>query len=244
MTSSCRPLLAAAAALLALGTPPPAGAQSNKDLAAYYALVFTPQGALPASAWGADARTARSALDVGYGHMNAGLHENVLNNFGLTFSLPTYAGRFGFSFAGVTCNGCDTYLMGRIDMEVPLLLPREAGTNAAPTYGVALLPAVGFGRSANSDNDGNSISATLGAPLSVTWGSAWRTTAFVTPGVGFGRLSDGNNGESGTRLMLGGGMRFTSAANGWGAFAGIQHVFIQNADPVLGLGVSVPLTRR
>lgn len=239
-----RRLLAAAVLLAAVAAPPPARAQSAQDAAAFLALIFTPQGALPATAWGVDARTARPAFDLVYGRQDLSGQDAPFNNFGLTFSMPQRLGRFGLSLAGITCSGCNAYLMGRVEAELPLLAPAAPEMTTGPMFGLALQPAIGYGLPTDNDADGYSFSATVGAPLSVTTGTGWRFTTFVTPTVGFGHFDDGARSESGTRFLLGGGMRLTSTANGLGVFAGIQHVFIQDSDPVIGAGVSFAMRRR
>jgi hypothetical protein len=84
----------------------------------------------------------------------------------------------------------------------------------------------------------NAMSLSVGVPLSLSGGKAWRYTGFVTPGFGIGRLSSEGESESGNRPMVGAGARVRNAANGFGFLVGVQKVFIEEGKTQLGLGMS------
>ena len=68
-------------------------------------------------------------------------------------------------------------------------------------------------------------------------------TVFVTPGFGYGRLSEDGESESGTRPMLGLGLRLRTTS-GIGFSIGAQKVFIDDGEMVMGAGLSIATGKR
>ena len=229
MTKRTRSILAVA---LLVSLAPAARAQSIGDYIAYFALTVTPQGALPPASFGADAGTAPTSFDVRYGRISYGRDENF-NDFGLSASTPVGPGRIGGTLGAVTCDGCDMLVMVGVDYEQALFVQQHQGNALA----IGIAPSFGITKP-TGDDEGTVMSASIGLPLSVSAGSASRVTVFLTPGLGYGRLSAEGESESGTRPMLGAGVRLRTAS-GIGFNVGMQKVFIEDGEVVLGAGLSI-----
>ena len=221
----------AVAGALAMGST--ASAQSEGDIAAYFALSLTPVGALPLTARSTmfDARPAPTSFTARYGN------QQDLHNFGIGGDFRAGAsGRASVTLGLVTCDGCEGTLMVGADYIAPLV--RSAiGTGATPTsFTVALNPSVGFARP--MEGEGTALAASVGLPIAVAMGDASsRVAAFVSPGMAFGLLSGSGESESGTRPMLGGGIgvRFGRMTISGSA----QKIFIEEGDVQFGLGIAV-----
>lgn len=216
-----------------------------KQLAAYGALITTPVGALPPSAFGVDAVKARPTFDLRFGRISAGEDENgdesYVNGFAIGGSMALAGGRIGASLGAQTCDGCERTTMIGVDYEYSLVNGKQ-GKNA---WAIGVQPAFGWASSPSADNtvepDMSTMSLSVGVPVSISGGRAWRYTGFVTPGFGYGRVSvdaDGVDPVSGNRPMIGAGARVRNAANGLGFLVGVQKVFIEDGKTQLGLGMS------
>lgn len=235
-----RRTVVAAAVLLAITAQPLAAQDDVEDYIAYFALLTTPKGALsPLAPAG-----ARGALTLRYGRnevFDGEGADGAFNNFGLTFSPRVGPGRLDLTLAAVTCNDCDGLMLAEVGYE-GTLLTSPMGTGSL-TFGVR--PAFGYGRSTDSDVDGNSMSLSgeLPVALNLGAGTGGRLALFVTPGFAWGRMSEGSDSVDGTRPMLSGGAHF-GTAGGFGVTAGVQKVFVDEGKSTFGVGVSFPLGGR
>jgi hypothetical protein len=227
---------ALALTLLAVAAPA-ARAQSIGDYVAYFALTVTPQAALAPLQFGADAATAPGSIDLRYGRISYGSDENF-DDFALSASAPVGPGRLGATLGAVTCDGCDALLMLGLDYEQAMFVQQHEGNALA----IGLAPAIGVAKPTGGQ-DGLAMSASLGLPLSISSGSDNRVTVFVTPGFGYGRLSEDGESESGTRPMLGLGLRLRTTS-GIGFSIGAQKVFIDDGEMVMGAGLSIATGKR
>lgn len=224
------------AAVLLLAVAPPLAAQDEGDIAAYFALSFTPVGALPPNPIGADLAKASRRFDVLYGRLDFGFAE--LNNFGFAYSEQSGTGRVGLRAGAVTADeGGNEILMGGLEFERVLGRRQQADGS---TMSIGLLPTVGVAHALDSESDAFFLSASLGLPLVYAAGEQWRVAFFVVPGAGYGRITGDGDGVQGVRPMLGAGMR-ASAPGGTGLVLGVQNVFIEEGDATIGLGITVAL---
>jgi hypothetical protein len=97
---------------------------------------------------------------------------------------------------------------------------------------------MGFGKPSGT----TLLSITGGLPVAlVAGGPTLKIAPFLTPGFGWGRASGGGNSNSGSRLMLGGGLAIQSTTSSLGANFGFQKVFIQNGETMFGINVTFGL---
>jgi hypothetical protein len=213
----------------------PALAQSEGDAAAYFALTLTPTGAfapVARAAWLEQA--AGSALSLRYGRVSYGEGDNI-HNVGISGDFGAGRGRVGVTAGAVTCSACDAVLMFGADWTTPLV--RRGSTDG--TFGVGFALAAGAGIPTAEGADGLALSGSVGLPLIIIAGNpdGLRAIPYVTPAIGFGTLT-GDGGASGVRPMLGAGVGIV-AANGIGVSAGVQKVFIDGGEAVLGLSLTI-----
>src|SRR5687767_2659505 len=106
----------AGAAMVAFAST--ASAQSDKDVAAYLALMSTPHGSLPAVAsplMAGEARTG-AALDARYGRYDFLGSDVAVTTIGLGGNFAVgERGRMGLMLGRTSCEECDGALMGGID---------------------------------------------------------------------------------------------------------------------------------
>lgn len=212
-----------------------------KNIAAYGALITTPVGALVPSAFGVDAAKARPTFDLRYGRFSYGENEGdyTVNGIALGASAAFKGGRIGGTLGTQTCDGCDATTMVGVDYEYNV----STGKTGQNAYAIGVQPSFGWSRQPYEDAAGesqaaNAMSLALGVPVSLSGGKAWRYTGFVTPGFGYGRASEDGESLSGTRAMLGAGVRVRSTEMGLGFMVGMQKVFIEDGKTQLGLGLS------
>lgn len=219
------------AVALVATTAAAADAQDVADYAAYFALLVTPQGAFaplaPASGSGA-------GLGLRYGRIESG--GDALNNFAVTARFAGGPGVGSMTAGILTCGGCDQTISLGAEFDVPLV----QGGDETARFGIGLRPAVGFAFTTGS-GEGTAMSASIGAPLSLSAGTSFRVTPFVVPGFGFGRMSGGGASESGLRPMIGFGVGLENATRTLGGTIGMQKTILRGGDEVLGLNVVVKL---
>jgi hypothetical protein len=220
--------------LLAFVPWSPAVAQSEGDVAAYLALTVTPTGAfapVARAAWLEEA--GGNALSLRYGRLSYEADETI-HNLGISGDFGAGRARVGLTAGAVTCSACDAVLMFGADVTTPLV--RRVSSDA--TFGVGFAAAAGAGIPTAEGADGVALSGSLGLPLILIAGApnGLRAIPYITPAVGFGTLT-GEGGASGVRPMLAGGIGVV-AANGIGVSAGVQKVFIDGGEAVLGLSLT------
>ena len=219
-----------------------ASAQSEKDIAAYAALMSTPHGALPAvasSLMTGEARTG-AALDVRYGRYSVeGLAGDVaVSTIGLGGNFAVGAGRLGLMLGRQTMEDVDgSTMMAGVDYSMSLF-SRPVGTSTTSSLNIGLHPAFGYGK--DSEGDGNAMSLAVDVPVSYAMGTktGMQFVGFLAPGMGYGRSDDGIDALSGTRTSLGGGVALLNIGNGLGVNLGFRKVFLEEAPTQWGLGMS------
>jgi hypothetical protein len=237
-TPAAASLLSAILLGVSVASPGTAHAQSRRDAVAYFAMLNTPAGTLPASSYGADVGVAPRTVDVLYGRMN--FESGSMNNFAVGYGAGSGRSRFGVQAGVTSCDACDGVAILRVESEVLLA---HAGTEGG-TFGLGLQPAIGLGRVLDSRAEGFAVTATVGFPVSVTGGGQWRTTVFVTPAVGAGTFTAADADAIGWRPLIGGGVR-VRGAHGMGFLASAQRVLIRDAgETLLGFSIAMPVGGR
>jgi len=215
-----------------------AAAQSLGDIAAYVALAATPTaGVAPiARPWMSIASQRGVGVDAQWGHMS--VEGASINTFtgGVTVPIASGRGDVGISagYFSPSCDGgsCDgNFVAGGVAEGRVLQSQMQSAT-----FTLGLSGRVGFAK----PSGGSLWSASVGAPLSLAIGGAsgLQVVPFITPAFGWGHASGGGVSESGSRLMLGGGIGLLSASSGLGFNVGAQKVFIDGGKTVIGAGFS------
>ena len=220
-----------------------ASAQSDKDVAAYFALMSTPHGSLPAVAsplMAGEAKTG-AALDVRYGRYNI---ETPVGDFatstiglGGNFAVGE-RGRMGVILGRSTTADVDgSTVMAGVDYSMSLF-SRPVGTSTTSSLNIGLHPAFGYGKP--SEGEGSAMSLALDVPVSYAIGTktGMQFVTFLAPGMGYGRLSDGTESLAGTRTSVGGGVALLNIGSGLGVNLGFRKVFLDEAPTQWGLGMS------
>ena len=236
----------AGAAMVAFASQ--ASAQSEKDVAAYLALMSTPHGALPAVAsplMAGEARTG-AALDVRYGRYSFDGSDVSTSTIGVGGNFAAgERGRVGIMLgrSAQSCDDCATAMMAGVDYSTSLF-SRPVGASTTSSLNVGLHPALGYGKisqeEAGVEFDMNAMSFALDIPVSYAFGmkSGMQIVTHVAPGMGYGRLSANDESLSGTRTSLGGGIGLLNIGNGLGVNLGFRKVFLEEAPTQWGLGMS------
>lgn len=222
--------------LLAGATAPSAaGAQNEGDLAAYIAMVWTHQGALPPEVYGVPSRAVGFAAR--YGSIAPwGAGDDQFTNLGISADFQAGArSRFGVTAGSVQsdCDDCDAFFNFGADLETSL----QSWTLPGYALELRIKPAVGFTPGPDGA-DVTAMTASVGLPLLLRSGNEIVVTPYAVPAIGFGRLSNGEESESGVRFLFGAGVRIESARHGVGALAGLQKVFIEDGEMTVGVGLT------
>ena len=232
----------AGAAMVAFAST--ASAQSDKDIAAYLALMSTPHGSLPAVAsplMAGEARTG-AALDVRYGRYSFDGSDVSTSTFGIGGNFAAgERGRVGIMLgrSAQSCDDCATSLMGGVDYNTSIF-SRPVGASTTSSLNVGLNPEFGYGKISEGDVDVNAMSLALNVPVSYAYGmkSGMQIVTHIAPGMGYGRLSEEGESLSGTRTSVGGGIGLLNIGNGLGVNLGFRKVFLEEAPTQWGLGMS------
>jgi hypothetical protein len=233
-------MTALAAAALAFATASGASAQSGTDFGAYGGIITTPLGALPQSVSWLTPTKAGMRFTTSYGYL--GLDgNNSWNNVGLGVDMSWRGARVGLTggYAAPSCETgaqCDGYMMigGNWTRHVT---STTVGNGAdASRINVGLDVTAGYGK----PQDAGTWSTSLGVPIALeTMGGGRRIAPYVAPRFAVGRYHDatGNN-DSGTALMLGGGVAVPNFTQSVGLNVGFQKVFVQGAPTQFGVGLT------
>ncbi len=222
---------------------PVASAQSEKDVAAYLALMATPHGSMPAVAsplMTGEARTG-AALDVRYGRYDFLGSDVAINNIGIggNFALGE-RGRAGVMLGRTSCEECDGALMAGVDYSMNLF-SRPVGASTTSSFNVGIHPALGYGKMDDAVMpEVSAMSFALDVPVSYSYGmkSGMQFVSFLAPGMGYGRISNDDESLSGTRTSVGGGVALLNVGGGLGLNLGFRKVFLEEATTQWGLGMS------
>ena len=221
---------------------PVASAQSEKDVAAYFALMATPHGSLPAVAsplMAGEARTG-AALDVRYGRYSFDGSDVAINTIGLGGNFAVgERGRAGVMLGRTSCDECDGQIMAGVDYSMNLF-SRPVGASTTSSLNIGMHPAIGYGQMDDLVADATALSFAVDIPVSYAVGTktGMQFVSFLAPGMGYGRMSANDESLSGTRTSLGGGVALLNIGNGLGVNLGFRKVFLEEAPTQWGLGMS------
>jgi hypothetical protein len=216
----------AAATLFTAGAMAPAAeAQSDESIAAAIAIYMTPVGSF--------ANVAPSAL--GEARTSAGLDfgrysgDDNRSSYGVHLDWSMFRATVGVA----TATGLENVWMAGLSSGRNLLVagPVHVGGEAN----------LGLGRVKDdvSDETLNALSAGVRVPFSLAHsGEGLSVTPYLAPGAFWGRLSATGESLSGFRATLNGGVRF-AFSNGVALDVGAQRIFIDEAETLFGLGLSL-----
>ncbi len=207
-----------AAASVAAGAAAPAalGAQSERALVAWNALMLTPIGALPPLAPDVLSRAGAAApltVALQYGTWRYNVDDVAHYNAGLTVARRLGSGSTQVLATGMVitppCSSCSSWAAGSLEVRSTLLrgaLRRDAGTDpdgrASGALGVRVAAAAARYQGTTYAAARSAAAAlAIGGKLRVTRGI--RLTAAVLPGLGFGSLTSEDEVGRGLRTTFG-----------------------------------------
>ncbi len=203
------------------------------DVAAYIALHLTPTAGLAPVA----PNVGRQALSLRgqYGRHEMGGESSNAFAVGLDFPIAIrHSAGFTAGYYSPGVDDVDGHFMvgGQITGNLTgLHAPPGEGFSIAPTYELQ----VGYAR----PDDVDAFSASAGLPIAFPYRATTVTfTPYVTPAFGWGRLSGEGESVSGSRFLISGGAAL-EFANGFGVHVGARRIFIDDADVLWGVGVSL-----
>lgn len=226
-----------------LAPPLPAG------YSGYSALVATPAGGLPPLATSTIAGIAQGSpqFSLRYGYLSnvraplgnpdvvrAGSGSQIAATATVPLSLgSTLSATVGVARASGAAS--TTGLVGSVAGDYRLLERRYGPADSTTRLTVGVNGEVGAGRSV--------VTGTLGVPIGVVvrgQGRGTRFVSFITPAIGIGKWSGQRYdvGQS-ARVLVGGGVGVLSPLRNLSASLGFQYVFIDRAQPQVGLAVSI-----
>lgn len=205
------------------------------ELASYAALLSTPVGGLAPIATPLMMGAQQTGLGYSfrYGKITG---EDMPNNFGVGATYGHSAGTFGLTagYLSPSEEGVDGHVMlgGNYARNLTNV---SLSANAALNIGLD----VGLGW-ASTEGDATLFAGSIGVPVATVAGSgSWRFVPYLQPALGWGRVSvDGADAESGTQFMLGAGLGIMDGTRGIGFNVGLQKVFQDDGENVIGVGFS------
>ncbi|HUF64684.1 MAG TPA: hypothetical protein VMM17_01790 [Gemmatimonadaceae bacterium] len=204
---------------------PAAQAQSDEAVAAAIALMLTPAGSF-ANVSPAALGNSATSLGADYGRYTG---DGARNSYGLHLDWHSLRATLGVG----TQTGLENVWMAGVSAG------RAMFSTTALQVGVE--GNAGFGRIKDDETSAtlNAMSAGARVPLSMTLNSeSVSLVPYVAPGGFFGRLSSEGESESGFRMTLNGGVR-VGFNNGVAVDVGVQRIFIDNAETLFGVGLSL-----
>lgn len=225
-------------ALVVTGSAPltSAAAQSEKDFAGWVGLITTPVGALPPVI----PTTTGMAFQARYGHWQFASDDDNTSNYGIGLSLGAGRSRATVVLGYTTTKDCTDcgQMMAGFELHVPLV---QGGGTQAGGIGIALNPAVGYAKTTASDAELSFLSIAVSLPISVSvpLGASARIVPFVSPGAGMGRISGSGESQSGTRMLLGGGVVLADAVPRLQITGSFQKIFIDHGVTMFGLALTL-----
>jgi hypothetical protein len=230
-------LTAVSTAAFVLGAGTTLHAQFATSAAAFDAIQSTPLGALPASLVAAKGGPAVST-QYGYLGMDG---RNAVNTYGVNLELPYRTSRVGFTaaYASPECPAaasCDGHVMVGANWGRRLTsLALGSGADMA-RLNVGLDGALGFAK----PTDASAMSAGIGMPISLAPAGkgARQVVPFLAPRFAWGRFRTDNGGDTGSALMLGGGVMVSGLTPSLAFNFGFQKLFIDQAPMQYGFGLT------
>jgi hypothetical protein len=229
----------ASLALSALVLAPQAQAQEDEDVFGYIALLGTPAGALAPIA--TPAMMGAQQMGLGYSFRYGKVTgDDAPNNFAVGASYGHSSGAYGITLGYLkpSEDGVDGQMMLGGNWSRPLT---NIAMSATSSLNIGIDAGLGWTSGEAIGFDASALSVALNVPVSTVMGSgAWRFVPYVQPGLGHGRFSVDGADEtlSGTKFMLGLGLGIQDQARGIGFNVGMQKVFQDEGENVIGLGFS------
>jgi hypothetical protein len=232
-----------AGALLA-GNSVVASGQTVDETVAYRAIGGTPVGSLPPILTNTLLNRLQNggSLAFRYGHLGSGPSNFATHAFGVTGILPAGLGSSISLTAGLIrqdCNGCEVEAMLGAGGDLRLTGMSMGTSSTSPLFTVSLNGEFGWG---NRD-PGSFMSGYVGLPIAlVQRGEGMQFVPFITPAYAFGKASESVpliGSESGSALMLGGGLGIYNIATNVTVNVGAQHSFMNGARNLIGFNVVV-----
>lgn len=230
----------ASLAVTALVLAPAQVQAQDEDLgkaAAYAALLFTPIGGLAPIATPAmmGAQQTGFGYSFRYGKITG---EDMPNNFGVGATYGHTAGTFGVTagYLSSGVDGVDGHLMLGGNYARTLT---NVALSARSALNIGLDVGLGWASREEAGEDATFLAGSIGVPVSTVAGSgSWRFVPYVQPGLGWGRISAADESESGTQFMVGAGLGIMDGTRGLGFNVGLQKVFQDDGENVIGVGFS------
>lgn len=230
-----------AATLGILSLTPPLHAQTQQDVIAFTGMMQTPAGALAPVMTNTMLNRLQNgaSLALRYGHVSSGDLAPTTNSFGVTGVLPVGLGSTLSVTGGLSaydCSGCNTALMLGAGGDMRLYGAPFGTTATSPLVTVSLDGQLGYSHVSST----SFFSGYVGAPIAlVARGNGMQFAPFITPGFGFAQESVSGSSDSGTIMMLGGGVGVYNMASNVTVNVGLQHAFITNGNTMLGLTLTL-----
>ena len=234
-------IFAIAATALVLAAPAMSAQEegpSAQDMAAYFAINFSPVGTLPPLATNTLASAGGIGWHLQYGRLDWGSDMNS-SSFAGGLDLSVGSGRLGLTAGYMTFDcptgvDCEGHLMLGTRYSAQLTGGVLGDRRTGSRWAMGLEGELGFGFP--EEVTAMAIAASL--PIKLTVGKNVKVSPFLAPGFAYGRLKVSDESESGQRFMVGGGVGF-AFANGIGANLGVRKVFIEEGETQFGLGFTI-----
>jgi hypothetical protein len=221
-----------------------ARAQTLSDQAAWFGIMLSPTGALPPIARnGSDGDPWPSELTLRVGYWRYDINDVGHDNYGLTYGRRFGAAHTVVALTGakmiLNCEGCDSWILGGVDVQSTLLDRHFAGNPERPwVTSLGLRETFGGARSTDATHaNAVSYSAALVLGLDVPTVRGSYVRASFSPGYGYGRFISPDLTDRGYLPTIGGGLAWTSAW-GVGFSLGYQRVIMSGAPASGGLGLT------
>jgi hypothetical protein len=220
------------------GAPATAGAQSVDAAAAYLSLVLTSAGALPPHLGASSIPTQFSGheITVRYGQRQGSISSR---NVGVGIEFGLGEERLGGTLGVAGCSECDDAIMVGVDVSMSLSGPPTVQRGA--TLSTRLAGSSSLGVPLNGDFV--VIATTVGLPLlfstSVTSGTAGpRLAIYAIPSIAHGALTCNDDCSASGFLFALGAAAGVLRAGRFDATVGVNKVFIENGETLVGVSAS------
>ena len=219
----------------------PAAAQDSSAVAAYRALSQTPPGALAAS--------AGSLSVLGSGprswsvHLRFGLmsfdNDEYVYNFGVGGDVRVGSGRLGLVVGAYTpdCKDdqCPGHFMGALTFSERIAGVQVGRAESRATLTVGMDASAALGTPADATLYAGAVSLPISFASDT---SGFRLIPYIAPGLGTGLVTENGGTDAGIRATFGAGITLTGAARGLDFTAGVQRIFLQGGNWLVGTGLS------
>ncbi|HET9425121.1 MAG TPA: hypothetical protein VFO55_07115 [Gemmatimonadaceae bacterium] len=178
-----------------------------------------------------------ASLALRYGNTASGDFNNTTHAIGVTGVMPAGLGATFTITGGVLatdCTGCDPQLMLGVGGDIRLLGSTMGSTASSPLFTVSLDGELGY----SNRDPGSFFSGYVGVPVAlVQRGTGMQFVPFLTPGFAFTQTSAGGVSNSGSGLMVGGGLGIYNTESSMIVNVGIQHQFMNGARNAIGINL-------